>query len=972
MKQPDEQLWVSLSDFSFIFRKSLRYIVSGMLLGVLLLSLYVLTSPLKYEATSSFREKATNGSTLGVGQTSLALSLLEGSKPANNSEAISVMESRMLAARLIKALHLQGDIVRRETSFPRIANIRDNLQIEYALFKNKKGPIFQEKESPVQISEILYEGEYAKVLRILFLNEQQYQVFVSKNEPPINGTLGIPFSFNDIRFTIKATSPFISLAHQEFIVNLEPLNEVIDHFLNRLTINPDLDDKSLLILKFNDSNRYRSAKVLNTLMSLYLDYLHEEQQRISDEQISYLQVRQDEMQARLKAMMNEHAEILSLDVANLGFPDVNSAIQFFSTAQQQYARDLLGIDLELKRLQQLTDKGEIYFSPDNSHKDADINAILTKIREMKRKGDSIELALGNAVSHYNVTEQFKELESIHLKSLEIGKLIALASENNILSMADFSLYNDPRYQVRAWCEQLKRSSTSQDWDVCKSHFLAYLKHLAHLFHIHERALQDQLTHQRTLQQEFQGIDLSTSQELYINYSKELNRVESDIAQKQFIINQMNDSAFEISSLSTALEDEVSRKMISQASALLITLKDDSNRSVKEQERLRSELEIQKGFISEHLKQTVQLLQLQKKLLEEKVRLLQGATLELIQQEIYVLEKHLKDYVGTKQNQLLQERKVIEGHQKELQREMIVLPAKWVSEKLIDHQMEMNSRMVEEITKLVESKSTARSLDLIQSAPIDIATPPPQPKSPRLLLFAILGGAFGTLLTLGGIVLHTFYTSMPVTEENLKLAGKHVSGKLSKKFPTNSKIALLDQDLKTMRHLANFLQPEKIAGKGKIVCLAIGSQIDYSQSLSMVLAKKGAAVLIIILDFDCPAKENEKPGLLQYLNKETEHPKIISTNDADILFSGGMSRFSHEAIHSERFRQFLEQLQKNYQYILLVTRASVNSPEADYLFQLSDYMIISITDQKWNAIESCIQITSQAEREKKLSFIFIDE
>ena len=105
--------------------------------------------------------------------------------------------------------------------------------------------------------------------------------------------------------------------------------------------------------------------------------------------------------------------------------------------------------------------------------------------------------------------------------------------------------------------------------------------------------------------------------LYLDYSKQLVQMEGKIRQNLFFIHQLENPEFEISSLSAQVEDEVSQNIIRKASELLLNLRDQNNQSLKEQERLKEELKLQRTFLCIHLNQMVALMELNKQLMERK-------------------------------------------------------------------------------------------------------------------------------------------------------------------------------------------------------------------------------------------------------------------------------------------------------------------------------------------------------------------
>lgn len=247
-------------------------------------------------------------------------------------------------------------------------------------------------------------------------------------------------------------------------------------------------------------------------------------------------------------------------------------------------------------------------------------------------------------------------------------------------------------------------------------------------------------------QEFQGIDLKTSQDLFVSYTHKLNEIESQMMQNKFIISKMNQEDFELSSLGTILNDQISLDMSTKATLLAMNLKDSNNRSLKEQERIKEDLDLQKRFLSTHLENANQLLSLNENLMNYKVKSLQNMTLGLVKQQISLLQGNLTEYIESRIHNLKAEAEIIEQHKLALMNQMSALPSKWVSERMINLEMEVNQKMVEEVSKLVETKNISSNLEIIQSTVIDEAKAPIHPKSSRPFLFAILGSMIGALFS----------------------------------------------------------------------------------------------------------------------------------------------------------------------------------------------------------------------------------
>lgn len=805
MKKNDEpEMLVSFADLWQLCKDSKKKIFSWALLFAVLAGFYALSQPIEYEARATFRERARTQS--GTSSNSLSALLMQNNH-GSSSEAISLLKSKRILERVAREKGLQASLHKKEMRFETLAKIRNNIAVEYATLRGKPRWVMPSNAIEIKAEGVAYEGEIPLSFHIQFISENSFQYSHKAYDAGI-GEIGTPIILKEIRFTIMRQSDQ-PLTFKEYTLTLEPLYSVVQGLLNGMKIETDRDDKTLIKLRYAHSNRHLAADILNSLMHEYKKFLIEEQQHLLHEQVNYLQTRQDKMQVHLHKMMEEYAVKLTSDLSNFGFPDSNKAIDFLASRQSENAKELLALDLDLKRLQ--------------------------------------------------------------------------------------------------------KHEHSQSSDIA-----------------------------------FQGLNLETAQELSIHYSKQLNALESDILQRDHLSHQLQEPEFEISSLSTILEDPVSNEMVSKASALLLSLRDQRNRSAKDQERLKSELAVQKGFLTEHIKQTIQLLQLREKLLKEKIQTLLNMSLGLIKQE----------------------REVIEQHQQELQKEIAKLPNKWVSERLIDQQMETNKRMVEEITKLVESKNINSNLELIQSAPVDSASPPLKPRPPRILLFMILGAFAGSICALGISLTQAIRGGIKTTEGNLKTALQQVLGTLSKQYKSGSTQPYTDQDLSLFRRIALFIESTigiqepwmpRVKSSALIV---LGNSPDYSLEIAALLGVKGWKVLLLPLSFDKTPSPGEQEGLLPYLEGKISAPAIQKMQGYDKIPPGGACRFASEYLGSLRFAKLFDELQQSYDWIIGVTHAQPNSAEVEQLMKQFHCAVITVTDQKFHELQSCMAA-------KNTAFVLVD-
>lgn len=459
--------------------------------------------------------------------------------------------------------------------------------------------------------------------------------------------------------------------------------------------------------------------------------------------------------------------------------------------------------------------------------------------------------------------------------------------------------------------------------------------------------------------EFQGVDLEASKQLFISYSRDLSDVQSQARQHAYTLEQLKDPNFEVFSLGTLLHDPVSSERIAKASSLLVALKDENNRTQKEQERLREDLNLEKAFLTLHLKQTEQLLHLRENLLIEKINALQNATYALTQQNIAVLKKHLSDYLSQRMDNLKQEKELLQNYQKELNSKLTALKEKLVAELMVDQHIEMTQKMVEELAKLFESKSISSNMELIQSAPVDQATPPISPKFPHLFVKSLLGAILGLLMGLSIVFFQVVRRGVPATIYNLRYAGEKVSGTLQRAIAAFPNTPISDADLDTLRKVI----AETAAPCSQAILLIVGKGVDFTPALANVLFEKGEKVLLVSLDFRDKEFTDESSGLLAYLHGHIPHPFISKGNVFDQIEAGGACRFAVELLQKNSFKNLIDKMKTEYNLIFGICTAAVNSAEAQSLMPLFDQTIVCIQDETIEDIEPYLQ--------RRASFVFIN-
>lgn len=966
----EERFLISFADILLLFRKSKKTILYWALAAGLLGMALALLKPIRYEAVGTFREKgvrANNASTSSVLQL-LSSGVLNGS----DSEAASLMSSRRILQEVIEKLHLQGNLraVSDIETSPKL--IKRNLSLAWAsAFRTSPQPVLQEFCCPLKIDALHYRGEIPITLQIVLQADGNYDVLDKDNSKGVagKGKLGEPFQSDELSFTLASSNPNKAPLPQSYLFIVNSLPNTVEELCKVLTVEPSRLDKSLLKMKCSHRDRRMASAVVNATMESYQNYLKGYHAEIAMNQLEYLNERRDQLTRNLSLLMHRHADFLTDDLSNSGFIEASKEMDFLAKSKHEYKQKMLDNELEIKRLTNIKPGSLAYYHSysDDEREPTFINDILSDMRSLKQQRDALEIELQKksvdqgAKLKLSFEQQLNELKAVQQNLVELRKVSEQFQQGKLPENS--KILNDPRFLLRGWLERVEnaQSGSSSDLKETSDNFQFYLSNLERSFGVHERILQERLTHQQNPSGEYKGISLEVATNLYLDYSKEIVRIEAKIRQNLFFIHQMEDPNFEITSLSSGLEDDVSHTMIQKANELLLNLRDQNNQSLKEQERIKEELNLQRTFLIMHLKQMVQLMELNKQLIDEKIFALQNVSLELIHERISLSEKNLQDYLKSRLHNVQQEQTLIQRHLENIFAEMALIPQKWVSEQLLWQEVETNQKIVEEIAKLVESKNISHNLDVIQSAPVDTAIPPVHPMPPKVFLWSILGFLLGGCLGCGYVLGKTLKKGIAVTEDNLNLMGFHVSGKFSNQR----------EDREVLRRLQTYVedsrQPE--GRNEKLLLLLEGSGPHYAPDLADLFLKRGKSVLILDLDCHDPNKI-ASPGLLQYLEGTISHLPIRKGKNGDWLGSGGATSYLIEMIRAPAFSQLIDQLKQQYEWILAFSTLPPAGGEAESLLASFPYAAVTLTNETINELAPFAR-TQELHPEHLLTFILSD-
>ncbi len=448
-----------------------------------------------------------------------------------------------------------------------------------------------------------------------------------------------------------------------------------------------------------------------------------------------------------------------------------------------------------------------------------------------------------------------------------------------------------------------------------------------------------------------ALTLQSAKALYLQYTEKKDASETSLRERTYLRDRLNDPDFELSSLSTFLPDPVSISLAQHASDITLKIKDGENRTAREQERLKEELDTQKRFLHHHLTHMIELEKLQLKLLSHKIDSLQVQTLNLLEAEKHLLQEKIT----------------------ELNQKMSSLPDKWHRENLLLLKKELGSRIIGSMTQLVETKNLNQKLYQVSSKHLDLSIPPLKALPPYLIMYSLFSAFLGCFIYYIYKLCNSLIKGFPVSHSNLKFSGLFSCGVLSPSCGSTLQ-RLEDTDLSTLRGIVHF-----ICSLEQKSCIALlqGENPDFSSHLAELLCFAGKKILLVHYSIEGIAtpsfdqKDSEAiPGLFAYLQGKLQELPIRRGYCYDELPAGESWRHAADMLAHPRFANTISQLKEEYDYLLLQSNASPHTREAYAFMRIADAVIVSARDESQ---EDLFAYREWAEKKEKpcLAFVCFD-
>ena len=918
----DERVF-TLSDIRKLFAKGRKKLHRVLIIGGLCgLGIAMLKAP-KYEVIGSFKE----GKDSPRSETVSLKQLVTGANgDAETGQTEILMQSNQVLKPLVMRFGLQAKVPDGGILAKVVRRLSNLLKAECGeLLGELDGFVFRDVE---------HEGMQTLSYRLRFEDSKHFAVFDGVNQVSL-GTVQERVSLPDVAFIIDKVPKKLQLGRM-YPLQICPWPLAVRSVRGNLEISANKVSKSIYMLKLQTSDRYQGVELLNGLMQEYRSYLKREHDALAKDQLAYLEHRQEEICEKLSSTFDDHTAYLQKNLSHHGSLSLSQKVHSISELHRCLSEKIAAIDWEYERLALIESEKHCSLLHEETPVAKELHKIGVSIQDLREQKDLIELCQGTLRETREMALRYpariEELKQIQKNRQSAQKSLHAIEEGELLLSADWSFLGP----LAEWASRISQIQTPEK----RGDLIAYLDNHIRLLSMQEHIAQERIFYEEPLLPEFEGINLATVNALFVEYNRLLDAHTATIAHFGKLIEEILKSDFNISSLGAVLQDPLSCTLIARASEVFVSLRDEKHRSEKEEARWTQELQLHKQILCDHLKQLCEVEKLQERLIRDKLKGLQQASLVCINGQISALRERMGDLVRDRKSSLLEEKAILEKKQQELRSCFGDLPEQWRQEKWMHFKTNTGMKMISSITELVESKTISRHLHHIESKIVDPAILPEAPLKPKLFLFSFLGAFLAT----GGFFLRQLILAIlrgfPISAESLQAMRYPFLGKISS-FCDGPKALLEGLDLESLRQIIRFVD---VSPKAQVVGLIAGKGPDYSYAIGELLSKIGRSSLVVRCDFNASFQDKDLPGLLQLWKGEIQEIPIRKSTGCDVITSGGFSCFGTEILQSAVFSQMIEACKKRYEYILLLVRSELEFSESVTPLAACDKAIVTAREE----------------------------
>lgn len=946
------------SDLLYILRSfKKRAVVFGILSALVFLG-SLGTSPPLYKAEALFKESCEKKGAASFIETFLPSSL---DFSREEIQAIPLMKSKQILKRVVETLGCQ-----MQSEKSRFSSYFQN----WAFYFRKEE--YLDEPKTFSFSNVSFPLEKAEKYFLLFHSQKSFELMDREGKKVATANVGEEILLPHLRFTLTSCPEGVCL-QKKYPIYVVPWLGEVQKIVKNISIVADRNNASFVRLSLSLPNRKVAIAILNQIMKEYERYLQKKNEKMIREQLAYLEKRHEDLSASLEKTLGRQVVYLEKNLGAKGFIALQDETRSYLSLQQSYLQKLSDLDCSINLLQE---KGESALGEEVLH-------LSKKIEELQRQRDPFDLASSkkykNDASGFLAETDEKKDPAFVCNSFEkkkestetkVGRLLDLRKKKEeTLFVLEELKKETPRIEkafafdeLQKFLEVWRRPGKS---GLKKEDARCYLDHLFHLLSVEETMIQEnQLS--SALDSECALVDLEGAVQLFHDSSAALENSRLKNGEYSRIQKEFLNPDFDIGSLAALFEDGVTRDLIMKASQLSLRILDEKNYTPKERARFQEEMQVQKAFLSHHIRQVQEKESVRSLMLEEKLRSLQGIIKERLNQEISILEQQKKEFLDKKIEKLQEEKKQILDRLNRLKEEMADLPMKWKKQKELKFATSMGLKVVEKLSESIENKTLQLHLQNSKAGVVDLGYALPKPKIFSFLSSLLMAAAMGVFVAYLIALFQGVVKGFPVSEQRWKALGFLALGRISSLCEDLPASRLRKEDLESLRKIV-------VAVEGSLALRECCSTIsllsnggpDYSRALADLISRSGKKVLLIDTGFT----ESTKNGFSQYLAQEVAECPFEHKERFDLMVSGKTDPHGAEILGSRGFRALIACLKEKYDAILLFNKSSLKNMEPQTLLPLSDFLLLTYEKETLSELKP---FTDWANFDNKSRLILIEK
>lgn len=325
-------IFFSFADGKRLFKRHRRLLLKTSFFSFLFIFTLLLFHQPKFRAEASFRQTSV--------KTEKDLKGLFKHLQLRNeeSEAISLMQSYSLLQKVVQDLGLQAQVM-HSGLFSRALN---NLTRELGGMIEKEEFYFRN---------FLFLKEKKESFYLVFFDQKQFKLLDAKEDLLCQGTVGHEVRIPELVFTLEKIPSQIRYG-RKYPLKVTPLRETAVTLLKALQIKISKVSPQLLHLTFDHSDRKMAVKILNHLMQEYQNFLFQEHEEVAEQQLDYLEKRQNQLSAQLKENWKSYSAFLQKSLKEQGILGLSKHLeQTALPLENEYLQRLAEIAVEKSRFE---------------------------------------------------------------------------------------------------------------------------------------------------------------------------------------------------------------------------------------------------------------------------------------------------------------------------------------------------------------------------------------------------------------------------------------------------------------------------------------------------------------------------------------------------------------------------------------------------------------------------------------------